>query len=122
MKRKKSPTSSSTLPPEMIAKAVEHLRALADDARVRILLRLQAGECNVTCLVDELGIAQASVSKHLSILKRVGFVKMRRKGAQALYSIKDDSVFTVLDIVCDGVRRDQAELAVAIGLKLPSDG
>ncbi len=114
MKKKK------TLSPEMISKCVEHLKSMADEARLRILLRLREGECNVTNLVDELGIAQASVSKHLSILKRAGIVKMRRQGAQALYSIKDDSVYDILQTVCESVRRDQAELSAAIGLRAPS--
>lgn len=107
-------------PPEIINMAVDRLKAVADPARVTMLLRLRREECNVTTLVDELGIAQASVSKHLSILRREGFVSVRRLGAQAIYRIKDETVFDVLRIICEGIHRDQADIASAIGLKAPN--
>ncbi len=109
-----------TIPPAMINKAVERLRALSDSARLNILLRLRQGESNVTSLVKEFGIAQASVSKHLAILKQVGFVQVRRDGSQSMYSIKDDSVFDVVRLICDGVHKHQTELAEAIGLDSPN--
>ncbi len=106
--------------PELIAKASEHLRALADEARLRMLLRLREGETNVSTIVEEFGLAQASVSKHLAILRQAGFVKVRREGAQSLYSIKDETVFDLFRMVCDGVRRYQAEMSEAIGLNEPN--
>lgn len=100
--------------PEMLRKTVERLRALADEARLRILLHLRRGECNVSSLVEELGIAQASVSKHLAVLRGAGVVTYRRDGAQSLYSIKDNTVFDVCNLVCDSVRREQIEIAAAL--------
>ena len=97
------------LPPELISKVVERLRAVADESRVRILLRLRAGESYVTGLADELGIGQATVSKHLAVLKRVGLVEVDRRGTQAVYRIKDESVFEMCSIVCDGVVRHLRE-------------
>ena len=85
---------------QMIGKVVERLRALADESRVRMLLRLKQGECNVTTLADELGIAQASVSKHLGVLRRVGLVDARRHGTQAIYCIRDQSIFELCKLVC----------------------
>ncbi len=67
---------------EMVGRVVERLRALADETRVRLLLRLKRGECNVTALAADLGVAQASVSKHLNVLRQVGIVAVRREGTQ----------------------------------------
>lgn len=100
--------------PEMIRKTVERLRALADEARLRILLHLRRGECNVSTLVDEVGIAQASVSKHLAVLRSAGVVTFRREGAQSLYSIKDETVFDVCSLVCNSVKRQQMEMTAAL--------
>ena len=103
---------------EMIPKIVERLRALADESRIRLLLRLKNGECNVNTLKAELGIAQASVSKHLTVLRQVGLVDVERRGTQAVYKICDDSVFDMCRLVCDGVvrhlQREHAVLASAI--------
>ena len=96
-------------PPELIGKVVERLRAVADESRLRILLRLRAGESYVTGLADELGIGQATVSKHLAVLRRAGLVEADRRGTQAVYRIKDESVFEMCDIVCDGVVRHLRE-------------
>ena len=101
--------------PEMIESAVERLRAIADPTRIRILMRLRAAEANVSQLSDEIGVAQPSMSKHLAQLRQAGLVKVRPEGAQALYSIRDDSVFGICDIVCSAVRQQHEERARALG-------
>lgn len=101
--------------PELVAKVVERLRALADETRVRLLMRLKAGECNVTTLSQELGLAQASVSKHLNVLRQVGLLQVRRHGAQSIFSVKDESVFELCDLVCDGVKRHLQQEQSALG-------
>jgi len=101
---------------ELIPKVVERMRALADENRIRLLLRLQATPANVTTLTAELGIAQASVSKHLAILKQVGLVEAARHGTQAVYRVRDQSVFDLCRLVCDGVVRFvEEEHAALIG-------
>lgn len=110
-----------TLRPELLEKVVERLRALADENRIRILMRLQKGDCNVTTLCEELSIAQASVSKHLAVMRKVGLVDVTRQGTTAIYRIKDASVFELCEIVCGGVIRhlqeEQQALARTLGTK-----
>jgi DNA-binding transcriptional ArsR family regulator len=111
--------------PELMPRVVERLRALADENRLRILMRLREGECNVTTLTDQLGIAQASVSKHLAVMRQVGLVEVTRQGTTAIYRVKDQSVFEMCEIVCGGVIRhleeEQQVLAKTLG-KSPSGG
>jgi DNA-binding transcriptional ArsR family regulator len=94
---------------ELVSKVVERLRALADENRLRLLLRLREGACNVSELTQAVGIAQASVSKHLSVLRRVGLIDVTRVGTAAVYRIRDESVFEMCQIVCDGVVRHLQE-------------
>ena len=89
---------------ELTARVVERFRALADENRIRILARLQQGPANVTTLTRELAVNQASVSKHLAVLRQAGLVSFHRQGAQAVYSISDPSVETMCKLVCEGVR------------------
>lgn len=102
---------------EMIDCAVERLRALADATRIRILMRLREGECSVNELSACLGVAQPSVSKHLALLRQAGLVRLRPEGAHSLYSIRDDTVFGICDIVCSAVRRQHNERAEALGIQ-----
>lgn len=105
--------------PEMIPRVVERLRALADENRIRLLLRLKQSSANVTTLVQELGIAQASVSKHLGVLRQAGLVEVERRGAQAVYRVRDESIFKLCSIVCDGVVRFIQEEHAALNLPIP---
>lgn len=99
---------------ELLERVAERFRALGDETRLRLIMRLRQGECNVTGLSRELGIGQASVSKHLSTLRNAGFLSVRREGAQAFYSIRDPKLFEVCSCVCDGILRQHAEAFEAL--------
>lgn len=59
--------------------------AVAEPRRRAILVYLAGGEKPVGAIVQDLGIEQPSVSKHLRVLHHVGLVRMRRCGRQKLY-------------------------------------
>lgn len=59
--------------------------AVAEPQRRAILELLAPDERPVGELVDALGLAQPSVSKHLRVLRDVGLVRVRRDGRQMLY-------------------------------------
>lgn len=99
---------------ELIQKTVTRFRAMGDEVRLKILLYMRGRECNVRTLVEELGLAQATVSKHLSILRNAGIVDFRRDGAQSIYKIKDDSVFEICSVVCTAIKREQMSLSAAL--------
>ena len=99
----------------MIDRITERFRALADATRIRILVRLQRGECTVSALAHELGIGQASASKHLAILRQVGFVQVRRHGTQAFCSILDPSVPQLCQVMCEGVTRHIQDQHASLG-------
>jgi DNA-binding transcriptional ArsR family regulator len=101
---------------EMLPKVVERLKALADENRIRLLLRLRKGKANVNELTEELGISQGSVSKHLAVLKQVGLVEARQQGTQSIYRIRDESVFDLCETVCNGVIRHLQQEHAALGL------
>ena len=102
--------------PKLLAKVVERLAALADENRIRLLLRLRHGACNVSGLTEALGISQASVSKHLGVLRQAGLVEVTRAGTHAIYRVRDGQVFDLCGLVCAGVvthlRREQAILGL----------
>jgi ArsR family transcriptional regulator len=102
--------------PQLLEKVTERLRALADENRLRLLMRLREGRANVTTLSEELAIGQASVSKHLGVLRQVGLVEVHREGTQAIYQNHDESIFELCDLVCDGVVRHLEQEHAAAGL------
>jgi DNA-binding transcriptional ArsR family regulator len=69
----------------------------ANSTRLSILLLLaRQGETKVGELVRELGAPQPRVSDHLRCLAWCGYVKVRREGRNAYYSVADDRVFEML--------------------------
>ncbi len=66
----------------VLAKAVGH------PARVRILRLLSKKEARVCSqIVDELPLAQSTVSEHLRILKEAGLIRSREDGSRVGYCI-----------------------------------
>jgi ArsR family transcriptional regulator len=53
------------------------IKALADENRVRILLAVQGRELCVCQIVELLGLAQSTVSKHVSILHQASAVSIQ---------------------------------------------
>ncbi len=66
------------------------LRALADENRLRILLAVQERELCVCQIVELLGLAQSTVSKHLSILHHARLVEWRKDGRWIFYRAADE--------------------------------
>ncbi|MGY0004569.1 ArsR/SmtB family transcription factor [Micromonospora sp. I033] len=60
---------------------------LAEPTRRRILDRLRRSESSVGDLVEELGMSQPAVSKHLKVLREAGLVSCRTAAQQRIYRI-----------------------------------
>ncbi len=90
---------------QLLEKIADRLKAMADPMRLHILHSLQSGERCVGDILTEVGGSQANVSKHLSVLRRVGLVDCRREGVNVFYRIDDPTVFTICATVCDSLER-----------------
>ena len=64
-------------------------KALADGSRLRLLKLLEDGEVCVCILTESLGLAPATVSKHLSLLKAAGLIQARKDGRWVHYRLHD---------------------------------
>ncbi len=63
------------------------IKALADENRVRILLALRNCELCVCQIIEFLGLAPSTVSKHLSILYQAGLLESRKDGRWVYYRL-----------------------------------
>lgn len=69
------------------------LKALAHPARIAILQHIiKQRACICNDLVEELGLAQATISQHLKELKGIGIIKGSIEGTSICYCI-DESVW-----------------------------
>jgi len=63
---------------------------LADPTRRRIVEMLRSGEHAVNDIVEQVGIDQSGVSRHLHILHKAGFVQVHPDGPKRLYSLRPE--------------------------------
>jgi DNA-binding transcriptional ArsR family regulator len=85
---------------EMIPQVAERFRALAEPARLQLLLALTGrGERTVNALVQETGLGQANVSKHLQLLHALGFLRRRKSGLFVHYSLADRQVVRICELM-----------------------
>lgn len=63
---------------------------LAEPNRRKIVEQLRPGERSVGDLVSVLGTSQPGVSRHLRILHRAGFVRVRAEGQRRFYSLRSE--------------------------------
>ena len=98
-RRKKHPIlTDETL--ELIA---ARFAALSDPVRLRLLNTLMQGERSVSELIEQTGLEQSNVSRHLAILRREGIVARRAEGNRGFYRIDDETVIQVCEVVCGGL-------------------
>jgi len=64
-------------------------KALADENRIRILGFLRCGELCVCQIIEMLGLAPSTVSKHLSILQQACLIESRKEGRWVYYRLAD---------------------------------
>ena len=63
------------------------VKALADENRVRALMALRERELCVCEIIELLGLAPSTVSKHLSILYQAGLLESRKDGRWVYYRL-----------------------------------
>lgn len=79
---------------------LDPFNAVAEPKRREMLETLAAGgEVPVNALVEVLGWPQPQVSKHLSVLRRVGLVSVRRDGRKRKYRVNGQELKAIHDWV-----------------------
>jgi DNA-binding transcriptional ArsR family regulator len=81
------------------ATTTDAFNAVAEPRRRQILDLLAGGEASVNELVEQLGLAQPQVSKHLRVLREVDLVEVRDAGRQRMYRLNGRSLKPIHDWV-----------------------
>jgi DNA-binding transcriptional ArsR family regulator len=69
---------------------LDAFETLADPTRRRIVAALRDGEQPVGAIVEQAGVHQSGVSRHLRILHESGFVSVRPDGQRRLYALRPE--------------------------------
>ena len=75
------------------------LKVLGHPIRLKIVTGLCLHECNVKHIWECLGLPQATVSQHLSLLKNKGIIEGKRDGVEMHYSVCNDFVKRIVTLL-----------------------
>jgi DNA-binding transcriptional ArsR family regulator len=105
-------TASAEVQRVELAPAAALFRSLGDPTRLAIVRRLAAGPARVVDLVQAVGLAQSTVSKHLACLRECGLVASEPVGRASLFRLTQPALIDVL--ACAQTVLDATGQAVAI--------
>jgi DNA-binding transcriptional ArsR family regulator len=74
-------------------------QALAHPTRIAIAELLRDGEVSAGTLQSKLGVEQANLSQHLTVLRSKQVVSSRRAANQVFYTLRDPVLIDVLDLL-----------------------
>lgn len=95
-------TISLSEPPESDQALAGLAKALAHPARIRIVRKLLATPSCIGCdLVNDIGLAQSTVSEHLRILKAAGVVVGEIERPRVCYSLNPASVAPLVALLAE---------------------
>ena len=95
--------------PEALAVVAARFKVLSEPLRLRILQELEPGQLSVGGLTTAVGATQPNVSKHLKMLQDARLVARKQDGNTVYYSIADESVFALCDLVCGSLKEEFSE-------------
>ncbi len=98
----------------------EILKALGHPLRLQVISILAQGEENVGALAEQMGVAQASLSQQLSILRSRGLVSRRRQNGRAIYSLAEPRLVDLVQCV-QGCRRSGERQVSGAGSELDGE-
>ena len=96
-----SPVASAPMSENDALEVAVRLKALADPVRVRLMSLLLAGGDVCTCdLAPAVGVTEATVSHHLSVLKKAGLINDgERRGMNVYYQARRESLGALCRVI-----------------------
>jgi DNA-binding transcriptional ArsR family regulator len=106
----------------MISKEVFEMQsrlcqAMSSAARLEIIHLLRSGRQPVRSLAEATGLGQATLSRHLTVLRTIGLVTVQRQGQENIYQLANPKMAAICDLmlqILDEQLTHQAEIASTI--------
>ena len=79
----------------------ECLKVLSHPLRLKILFLIKDRPFNVSSIEKITGAGQSNISQHLAIMRYNGMVKQEKKGNEVYYSISEEKLKRLLELIKD---------------------
>ena len=85
---------------ELLERAAGYFSLLSEPSRLRIIQAICYAERSVQEIVEQTGLPQPNVSRHLALLHRSGVLSRRRVGTSVFYQVSDATISELCRLVC----------------------
>lgn len=97
-----SPVAAGPVDDDAALEIALRLKALADPVRVKVMSILFCSDSGEECSCDlaaAVGVAESTVSHHLSHLRRAGFVESNRRGMNVYHRARRESLVALCSVL-----------------------
>ncbi len=102
--------TKTTLHAPMYREMAEVAQALAHPARITIIEHLiKQDACICTDLSEKIGLAQATISQHLNVLRKAGLIRGTISGASMCYCIDPERWTEVAEVFSSFFAKDPSK-------------
>ncbi|MGL4670554.1 MAG: ArsR/SmtB family transcription factor [Methanobacteriaceae archaeon] len=77
------------------------IKAISDPTRLKIIYLISYGELCVCEIYEALNKSQPTVSHHLNLLKKAGFLKWRKEGIWTYYKLSNTEIINQINNLLD---------------------
>ncbi len=92
---------------EDFKRSAEIYKAFCDENRLRIIYALKEGEKCACTLLEEVPVAQSTLSHHMGILVKSSVVTSRRKGKWTYYSLSDEGARQARNLLDEMLKKSE---------------
>ncbi len=107
--------SKTSLSDAHMEEAARLFGILSEPSRLYLLRELMGGPRTVTALLAATGMKQGNVSKHLGVLRQARFISRERDGNFVRYSIADERLVVLCELMCQRIQNDARSMASLLG-------
>lgn len=93
----------------MIIELADTFKVFSDSSRIKILYSMIENEMCVQHIADKVNMTQSAVSHQLKNLKQARLVKARKDGKIVYYSLDDEHIEKILNVVIDHIKEETHE-------------
>lgn len=94
---------------DMIIELADTFKVFSDSSRIKILYSMINQEMCVRHISQKVNMSQSAVSHQLKTLKQARLIKYRKEGKEVYYSLDDEHIEKILNVVIDHIKEERNE-------------
>lgn len=92
---------------DIVIELADTFKVFSDSSRIKILYTMMKGEMCVCHIAEKINMTHSAVSHQLKTLKQARLIKSRKKGKEVYYSLDDEHIEKILNVVIEHIKEEK---------------